>query len=200
MAARVSLTVKGFDELKKKLQPKSFEKRLQRNVKKATRKVGLLAVRKVKTDIRRKKVKPSKLSGLTVAIKGSTRALVDSGELLESITSDLVSWDVVIVGVLKNRPVRDEITGEVKDMIMIAKILHDGADVPVTPKMRRFFLWLANSSESPVRGKVFALKPSTKIIHIPARPFMEGVLDKLAIAEYRKVWQAVVNKTLAGKS
>lgn len=199
MADRISLTTTGFDELKKKVQPKSFEKRLQRNVKKATRKVGLLAVRKVKTDIRQKKVKPSKLSGLTVAIKGSTKALVDTGELLKSIISQLVAWNIVLVGVLKNRAVRDELTGQTKDVIMIAKILHDGADIPVSDKMRRFFFWLANSEASPVKGKIHALKPSTRMIHVPARPFMKGILDKSARDEYRKVWQAAVNKTLRGE-
>lgn len=199
MADRLTMRLTGFEELKKKLHPSGFEKRLKRHVKKATARVGKLAVGRVKVDIRKKQVKPSKLSGLTILLKGSRKALVDTGELIKSIISEVISWDVVIVGVLKNRPVRDELTGEVKDVIMIAKILHDGADIPVTPKMRRFFFWLANSAGSPVRGKVFALKPSTRMIHIPARPFMAGVIDKVMRRMYKVEWQAAVNAALAGE-
>lgn len=199
MATNVSLTLTGFNKLKEKLTPKKFERKLRKHVKKATRRVGLLAVQRVKVDIRKKQVQPSRLSGLTIALKGSTKALVDTGELLKSITSELVTWDMVIVGVLKSRAVRDELTGDVKDVIMLAKILHDGADIPVTPRMRRFFFWLANGVGSPVRGKIHALRSGTKVIHIPARPFMKGVLDKAMRRMYKTEWQAAVNKALAGK-
>jgi hypothetical protein len=200
MAGGFSLEVTGFKKLKEKLRPRSFEKRLKREVKKATRRVGLLAERKIKTDIRQKKVKPSKLSGMTIAIKGSTKALVNSGQLLQSITSKVIAWDIVVVGVLKNKKVRDEATGAVKDVIMIARILHDGATIPVTPKMRRYFFWLANADESPVQGKISPLSMSTRVIRVPARPFMKGVLDKTARKLYQKVWQGAVNKALAGKT
>lgn len=198
--ARTELTVSGFKELQTKLDPKKFERRLIREVGKATKKNGLLAERAVKEDIRKRKVTPSKLSGFTIALKGSTKALVDTGELRKSITSDVKRWNVVIIGVLKNKSIKDQITGAVKSSLMIAKILHGGATIPVTDKMRRFFLWLANSEESPVVGRVLPLAASTRVIRIPARPFLKGIMTTARIKRYKEVWSAAVGRALHGKS
>ena len=196
--AKTQLKLFGFERLSKILHPTSWEKRLEKNVKVATRRNGLLAARKVKRDISSRKVQPSKLSQLTVSMKGSSKALVDTGELRKSIVSDLIAWHTVVVGVLKRRTLTDE-QGNAYDIMDIAIAMHFGADIPVSDKMRRYFYWLANSPESSLQGKIMPLSPGTTMIHVPGRPFMKGIFDPEMRKQYKRNWQKAINKTIAGK-
>jgi hypothetical protein len=206
--AKSNLKLIGFDKLKDILDPKKFEKRLKKHVGKATLKNGLLAEGRIKSQINKGKIKSSgrgKKSGsrnaqLTIAMKGSDRPLVDSGELMKSISSEVKSWDLVHVGVLRNRTVVDEKTDKKTGVMLIAKSLHDGAILNVTDKMRRFFFWMAFHDDSPFKGIVKPLKPGTKKIIIPPRPFLFAALAPVMIKRYTKNWNKAVMKVMQGKN
>ncbi len=204
--ARSGLKLIGFDKLKDRLDPKKFEKRLKKHVGNATLKNGLIAEGKVKEAINKGKVKSSgsgKKSGarnadLTILLKGSDRPLVDSGQLVKSIASDVRRWDLVLIGVLRNRVVTDK-RGQKVGVKVIARALHDGATFKVTDKMRRLFFWLAFGNDD-TKGVVKPLSPKTKTIVVPPRPFMAAALTNRLIKRYTANWNKAVGKVLAGKN
>lgn len=204
MAAKSDLKLIGFKKLKGILDPKKFEKRLKKHVGKATLRNGLDAESIIKDQIDKGKIKSprrgkSPNAPLTVLLKGSDRPLVDSGELKKSINSEVKSWDLVLIGILRNRTVTDD-RGKKRGIVNIARALHDGAEIPVTAKMRRYFFWLAFGKDSPFKGAVKPLKKSTKKIVIPPRPFMHAALTKRMIVKYTKNWDLAVRKVMQGKN
>ena len=93
------------------------------------------------------------LSPVTIANKGSSKPLIDHGDLIGSVTYEVLDNNHVFIGVKK---------GEEVD---IAAVHEFGCTIGVTPKMRAY-----------LRHKGIHLKASTKYIHIPARPFLRPVL------------------------
>jgi len=178
---KIDLEITGFDKLEELLSKKNFKRRLRYHVKKATGLNVISGADQVKKDIYSNKF--LKNSWLTVAIKGSSRPLVDTGALVGSLIGRTLAWNVGEIGVLRKGPHTRN----------IAVILHFGAKVPVTDKMRRYFHWLA--SKNP---KVKPLKKTTTVIVIPPRPFMESALTHNMQLEYRKNWEAAVLSALRG--
>lgn len=199
--AKSNLKLVGFKKLKSILDPKKFERRLKKHVRQATLKNGLIAESKIKEAINKGKVpgRAKTNADLTIAIKGSDRPLVDSGQLTKSISSEVQSWKLVFVGVNRNRTVTDE-NGKKTGIITIAQTLHDGAAINVTAKMRRFFFWMAFDKESPFRGVVKPLKASTKKIIIPPRPFLHVALADKLVKRYTNNWNKAVRKTMRGEN
>lgn len=202
--AKSNLKLIGFEKLKDILDPTKFERRLKRHVRTATLKNGLIAESEIKDKIDKGKIKSprrgkSANADLTVAMKGSDRPLVDTGGLKQSINSEVKSWDLVLVGVLRNRVITDS-QGRKKGVVEIARALHDGAKIKVTSKMRKYFFWLAHGKDSPFRGMVKPLKASTKIILIPPRPFMHVALTHRMIKKYTENWRLAVRKVMQGKN
>lgn len=190
--AHNDLELKGFDELERTINPRSFEGRMMRNIKKATL---------LNAQVARKYITQSITSGnytdnspVTAAIKGSNRPLVDKGMLLQSITGEAESWDTAIVGVLRSRMTTDA-NGRPKDVMSLAKILHEGATIKVTPKMRKYLAMMSRLHP----GKYFPLKQSTDTIVIPPRRFLESALEEQHIQKYQDNWQDAVTKTLNGR-
>jgi len=200
MAGRDTIDFKltGFDKLKDMLEPGKFPQRLERHVRKATAKVGLIAEGAVKTAITQGDF--AKNRPMTIAQKGSDRPLVDSGELLKAITSEVEDWDRVVVGVIKDQTVQGE-DGKPDSIKSIAAILHSGATIEVTDKMRAFFRHMADKFE---RGEIKKpwrpLKASTKVLVIKKRPFMERALRKRYQDRYQAIWAAAVQKAMSGAS
>lgn len=188
---KASLTLIGFNELKDRLDPKKFNRRIRKHVGRATLRNALVGMSRAKRDIQSGKFTPN--APTTVALKGSSKPLVDTGELFKSITGEAVAWNVALIGVLKNRAVRNKETGKVEDLIMVAKILHDGAVVPVTAAMRRLFFRLARTKPG-----VVPLSSRTRVLVIRPRPFLQGVLDRSEIRKYKANWSAAVRRALAG--
>jgi len=178
---KIDLEIKGFDNLADILSTRNFKRRLHRHVKKATELNVIAGADQVKKDIYGNKFLAN--SALAVAIKGSSRPLVDTGALVGSLIGRALAWNVGEIGVLRKGPHTQN----------IAVILHFGAKVPVTDKMRRYFHWLA--SKNP---KVKPLKKTTTVIVIPPRPFMESALTLGMQAEYKKNWEVAVMAALRG--
>lgn len=195
--ATTGLKLKGFKELADIFRPGKFERRMKEEVGKATLKNALLAERAIKKGINSGKgLKPN--SPFTVDLKGSSRPLVASGELLKSITGRRESWDEAVVGVLQSRMVKDK-QGKTKDILQLAVILHNGAQVPVSEKMRRYFFRMAQLYE---RGEIkqpwFPLSSRTKVIVIPKRPFLKFATFKRMHRKYVANWAEAMERAMLG--
>jgi len=183
------MKLEGFDKFAALIHPQKFERRLHKNVGKATRKVGLVAEGKIKESIYSGEYKQN--SAVTVANKGSARPLVDTGQLVRSINSKTVDWMTVDVGVLRKAQVSSH--GN-KDIIDVATILHYGATIKVTQKMRNYFA--AKSREEPDKWR--PIRSSTRFIVIPPRPFLNAAVTRGQQFIYKEIWDLAVEATFAG--
>jgi hypothetical protein len=197
MAASFKVKIKGFKTLED-ITGKKFPKRFKRNVSKGTKRNALLAEAAIKLDINAGKFTAN--SSMTKTLKGSSRPLVDSGELVKSINGVPLKWDEFIVGVLKSRNIRDPDTGAIKDILQIASVLHNGAVITVTQKMRDFFGAMHSKSLKGETTKPWMpIRASTQAIVIPKRPFLESAVNTKRREIYKKNWQAAIDKSMRGK-
>lgn len=128
------------------------------------------------------------LSEFTIANKGSSKALIDDGDLINSITFKVNPEQLsVFVGILRTATSKNEGSGETY-LTNIARVHEEGALIPVTPKMRAYFRhrWGIN------------LKASTTHITIPARPFIKPTFEKYAPRAQERFREAV-DKVLRGE-
>ena len=93
------------------------------------------------------------LSPITIARKGSSKPLIDHGDLVGSITYQVIDSENVFIGVKKGKEVN------------IAAVHEYGCTIKVTPKMRAYLHYQG-----------IHLKASTQFIVIPPRPFLRSVL------------------------
>ena len=125
-------------------------------VKQATARVGNYGASEVKKGIVSgapggQKFAPN--SPMTIARKGSSKPLIDKGDLVGSITYQVIDANNVFVGIKRGKEVN------------IAAVHEFGCTICVTPKMRAYLHYQG-----------VHLKASTRYIHIPARPFLRPVL------------------------
>jgi hypothetical protein len=195
------LTLWNFRAFHKAIDPKSLQPELRRELAKATRRNGLLAVREVRQTIRRG-VPPAN-APLTIEIKGSDKPLVDKGSgLFQAITSVQVGDLEVFVGVLRT-----------DKHYNIGLALHEGAAAKVTDKMRALFnvLWHTSTGRrhpASLTGRAaelwerkpggwMPLRPSTTVIKIPPRPFMEiAFKSKDLQRRVMQEWEQAVQRAL----
>lgn len=142
-----------------------LDERYEAAIHRALNRVGVYVRDKIKWGIRDQAPggKPFvPLSELTIRRKGSSKALIEHGDLIGAITFKLVGNDAVFVGLLRTARGKD---GE--SLVNIGEVHEFGAVVPVTPKLRGFF------------AAVFGvhLKPTTTALRIPARPYLRPVLE-----------------------
>lgn len=90
---------------------------------------------------------------LTVQRKGSSSPLIDKGDLVGSVTYQVIDANNVFVGVKKGKEVN------------IAAVHEFGCTIGVTPKMRAY-----------LHHQGVHLRASTQYINIPPRPFLRPVL------------------------
>lgn len=93
------------------------------------------------------------LSPITIARKGSSKPLINHGDLVGSITYQVIDSENVFIGVKKGKEIN------------IAAVHEYGCTIKVTPKMRAYLHYQG-----------VHLKASTQMIYIPARPFLRPVL------------------------
>lgn len=184
---RADLELINFKEFHELLKPDRFKDLLEGNVAKAMKACGLIGADAVKDDIDRKRWKPN--AALTIALKANDTPL--QGEppsvLKQNITSGLVHWDEVHIGVLRDRtvPGRD---GKPDYLMSIAAALHKGFTIRVTDRMRRYFAAIGHP-----------LNPATKRMRVPARPFLRSVFNQAAKRLYTNEWNRAAQATLGGK-
>lgn len=194
MSDIVRITLKNFDKLADRLDPKKFKTRLKKHVKQASKLNGLAAEGEIKRVINAGGTYKAN-SAITIAIKGSDRPLVDSANLSMSINSRVPRWDVAFVGVLRSRMVQDKQTGRSYDLLNVAFVVHEGAQIKVTPKMRNFFKMMAKQNP----GKWFPLRKGTTVITIPPRRFLEAAFDSKPKEIYVKNWIKAIEDALAAR-
>lgn len=209
MSESTAISVKlagDWDKLKFLISAAHFKPAMQAAIGRATAINALIIKREVRKNLKtgsyatgREKNRP-----LTMMIKGSSRALVDTGQLFQAITSKVNSWDSAEIGVAR--------TSRQKNT---ALIVHEGSVVKVSAKMRALFIVLAEASDgtrdpSSLRGRAAelyarqpkgwkALKPSTKVIKIPPRPFIREVVESSAIAKrIAENWLEAASASIAG--
>lgn len=194
MAQSVELQLSGFKKLKAILSPGTLPERFRRHVEKATKLNALIAEGEVKKAIYSGTgFKPNPANKpLTKVLKGSDRPLVDTGELVKSIAGEARTWDEAVIGVLRQRVVRGR-RGQARDVKNVAAILHEGATIKVTPKMRAYFFALSHQYP----GLVFPLKPTKRYIVIPRRPFLRAATNSKVLAMYQRNWEQAIQKALS---
>ena len=158
------------------LDPRNFQSKLNRVISLATRRAAQYVVGEIRASIQRNEYEP--LSGLAIVSKAKTSSLplVDAGSLWLSITDKAINPFTAFVGVLRQAKGKRG-----KNMYNIAMVLHEGAVIQVTPKMRAYFWYRHN--EDP---RWLPLNPTTTAIFIPPRPFIRQVVEKPHVKQ--KVW------------
>lgn len=125
------------------------------------------------------------ITALTARRKGSSKALIEHGDLMNSITYKVEEGKLaVFIGILRATRGKHKDTGA-PYMVDIADVHEFGRIIKVTPKMRAYF-----------RGAFgINLASTTTHIIIPARPFlrptMEAEKDKV-VKEFQRQVQAVI--------
>lgn len=178
--SRIKLTT-GWKKLSKMIDPKKFVAAGPLIMRKANGVAGLYAVRAIRQQIKNGGLAPN--APLTVSIKGSSKPLVDTGNLFKAITHQMVDNYTVWVGVKFSSGSYD-----------MAVALHEGVAIKVTEKMRNMFELLFRASKgklspSKLTGRAaelwerskskefYPLKRSTSQIVIPPRPFLRRAIE-----------------------
>lgn len=179
----------------RKLEGPRFRRALDKTLPQSLEKSALQMVKLIRATMTRNKV--TKNAVLTIAIKGSTKPLVDYGDLFAAITHQMVEKNAVFVGVLQQALARDG-----SSLSNMAKNLHNGIKIPVTPRMRRMFYYLALASQGAIdpgeltgRAKVLfsryknwkPLNEKTTHITIPGRPWISIAFANKAFRDKFKI-------------
>ena len=139
--------------------------KLRKSIRQCAAKVGNYGVSEVKKGIQSgapagQKFEP--LQALTVWTKGSSKPLINHGDLLGSVNYQVFNDnDSVFIGVKKGVKRSD---GE--DAVQIAAVHEFGCTIAVTPKMRAYLHYQG-----------IHLKAETTHIHIPPRPFLRPIFQ-----------------------
>jgi hypothetical protein len=123
---------------------------------------GAVAIQaRIKKNIARGRPEHAALHPFTIAQKGSERPLVDHGDLLNGVSVQFLSELVAFIGVSRGARAKGQ------DLVSIAAVQEFGATIKVTPRMRAF-----------LHAKGLHLKPSTKAIVIPPRPYVRPAWEE----------------------
>lgn len=192
----------GWKRFAKLLRPGKFQQSLEKHVGQASAKIAPRLAKAMRLELR--KASTEKNTALTIAIKRSTKPLIDFADLFKAITAKKMAWDLVFGGVFRT-----------SENFNIAVVLHNGKSIPVTAKMRGLFLVLAQASRAAAQGGVapqltgraaelFArfqnwlpLRPETRLIKIPARPFARQAIDDPGVQRMAiELWSQGVQRAL----
>ena len=114
-------------------------------------------------------------SPLTILIKGSSRPLVDYGDLRQSINTRVVQEGEFVhggVGVLRTRKSRDG-----KKLWNIAAALHEGYKIRVTPAVRRAVFAEMRKRQRKRKRVAFEGGSGAKTWVVKGRPFIKDPLE-----------------------
>jgi len=187
----------GWKKLTKAIDPTAFTARGRVALRKGNGIAGLFAVRAIRKEIRSGAFPGN--APLTVSLKGSSKPLVDTGNLFKAVTHQMIDDYTVWVGVLFT-----------SGSYNLALTLHEGITIKVTERMRHLFELLFRASQGKMnpgsltgraaelwarskRKEFFPLKPSTSQIVIPSRPFIKRAIESEELhRQVQNVWQAAI--------
>jgi phage gpG-like protein len=138
--------------------------------KQETREAGVLAVDAVKKYVRSQPPSWPPLKQATLDRKRSSRMLIDHGDLVNSITKELVNQGSVFIGVLRTAQRRKGRTG--KPLVDIARVHEYGFYGTVTSKTGKSYL-----------------------LHIPPRSFLRPTLRHIE-PFLRQQWIEALKQTI----
>ncbi|KKN79937.1 hypothetical protein LCGC14_0334450 [marine sediment metagenome] len=198
---------RGWQRLDLAFDGRKFKGVARKHLRLAAERNGKLALGAVRRGIRRGGFEGN--AELTEHIKGSgKKPLVDSGtRLFQGLTSEVQSDDkTVFIGfLLADRNFE------------AAAAIHEGAVIKVSQAMRDMFrlLWMVSVGNMiPERltgraaelwgrrpGGWLPLKPSTKVIIIPARPFIKRAFEEPKLrAAVKRQWEQAIQRSLKAQS
>lgn len=200
----------GWVRFKRVIDPRLFTARLRRSVGRATARNALLGVRQVRREL--KGGVPPANAPLTAELKGGSKPLVGTkgADLFNAVTSDVVSWDLAIVGAKRMS----------RNNANVAAIVHQGARIRVTAAMRTMFLILAWATKRWNEGKpiphlegralelwqasrskqFYPLEQGTREIVIPSRPFIRYAFqDPVFKRTVELNWSVAVTRALSSR-
>ena len=158
---------------------RGFDKRLKASCRLALVRAGVVLEGMIKDRIISGKGM-AKLHGFTVDQKGSSKPLIDDGDLLGSVGYRFVEKDAVFVGAHRKAADGTDVAA-----------LHEreeGTRVAVTPKMRAY-----------LHARGFHLKPTTTHLFIPGRPYIKPAFaDFKAKGHMKGLFGKAVTETLKG--
>ena len=175
---------KEWAELDEMLEDSAFRRRFDTALKQASNANGSILKKEIRKNILRGTYAKGRAPNapLTTFIKGKNKPLVDNRDMYRAIRFRTISPTRLEVGVLRNDKMKD-----------VVATVHNGAKIKVTKAMRGMFAALQDVSEgrkSPDtlsgRAKALfarkqtgwrALRDSTAVIKIPARPFLREVIE-----------------------
>lgn len=153
---------KAWEEV---LSARGFTQRLDTEVDRANQRIGLDAVAAIRRSIRSGDYEPN--SALTVAIKGSSKPLVDTGDLNRRITHDVEKGRRAVWVGLKRNEGKTSVAEKLHDGFVIDLEAHPGIRQAVFAKLRE-------------KGRMFRpgnqLASGSKRWVVPPRPFITGPL------------------------
>lgn len=154
------------------------DRNLQKNANVALYRAGLELESLIKNRILGGK-DMSPLHPFTIAMKGSSKPLIDHGDLLGSVGFRFIDENTIFVGVHR----------KAADGTDVAAVHEYGVRIKVTPKMRAY-----------LHARGLHLKKTTTEIFIPARPFVRPAYEDFKDKGIpKKLFAEVVEKTLKGE-
>lgn len=200
--AKSAITFTGFRQMTRALQTATAKAALEKHVAigtgRALKKLEALVRQEVKRG-----VKPAN-AALTIALKGSSKPLVNHGDLFGAVRGEQTAWNRGFVGINSKA-----------DAFDLAKTLHKGVRIKVTQRMRNLFRVLFFASKARREGtqmpklsgraaELFAmhkdwypLSQDTTVIRIPARPVITNALRSATAKEIaKKEWTDAVNRAI----
>ena len=205
----------GWKRYKRALTPSSYTPLFKRYVGRATARNGKVAEKQIRKEI--KGGVPPTNAALTASLKGGSRPIIGTAgaDMWNAITSQATSWHTAIAGVKRT------VSRGGKEY-NVAKIVHEGATVRVTPAMRTMFLVLSWASQRWHAGKpigvnlegrarelwdmskskrFYALKAGTKVIRIPGRPFVRYAFQDPSLKRTVEAnWRQAVNRVMRAQA
>lgn len=200
---RIKFDKRGWVKLEAALDPAKMDATMKRHLRRASGLNGKLVQAAVRSEISGGKFAPNR--PLTVALKGGrNEPLIGNSDLFNAITSKVIGDTQVFVGVLRT-----------DDVYNIAVAIHDGREIGVTSAMRGLFFVLWQASVDPAQvaklkgrakdlwetmpGGWKPLKPSTRAIIIPSRPFIKQAFKAVGLKKkvqdnWRMALQAAVRE------
>ena len=180
--ANVEVDLRGMRRLRRALRSgrarKIIRDEVGRQIKLATMQLRRNVVRYIETQ---RHGVPN--SPLTVLAKGSSKPLVDRGDLRQGIVTDfyaLPSSLVGVVGVKRSRKTKDG-----KKLVNVALALHNGAVVEVTPAVRAAVF--AAIRERTGRRVQFSGRGGSRRWRIKPRPFIKIPYDEFEPMAIRRI-------------
>lgn len=187
----MGIVLRGYDALLRIIDPVRALKRVQRKTREAMHRLGAELVREMTNYIDSEKHgKPN--APLTVLLKGSSKPLVEKGDMRMSLAYDLRDTKretVLEVGVTRKASKKMK-----KGKINVALLVHDGFEFRVTWAQKRYImaqlrLKSKTLKEAEAKLRSFAAGNRAAVWRVPPRPFVrESMQDadlriKLALGD-----------------